>query len=89
MPFLMLMPREKGTLRVYVPSSAKPGKRVLRGLVGSDRAGRADFGGKSVSFGKQMAGVALDLPDGEPGSWSEIPVTAGETFVAFASPQAE
>lgn len=89
MPFLALMPREKGTLRVYVPSSAKPGKRVLRGLIGSDRAGCADFGGKSVSFGKQMIGVALDIPGGQAGAWAEIPVAAGETFVAFASPQVE
>ena len=88
-PFLMLMPRTKGTLRVYVPASAKAGKRALRGLVGSDRSGRADFGGKSVSLAKQMSAVALDIPEGRKGGWTEIPVAAGDAFVAFAMPSVE
>ena len=89
MPFLMLMPHEKGTLRAYVPSSAKAGKRMLRGLVGSDRAGCADFGGTTVSLGKTMVPVVLELPSAQPGAWTEIPVAANAGLVAFSTPRIE
>lgn len=86
MPCLVLPAHGKGTLRVYMPASVRPGKRTLRGLVGSDRSGRADFGGKSISFGKQMEEVRIDIPDGFKGKWFEIPVVAGESLTVFTSP---
>lgn len=84
--FLVLQPKARGVLRVYVPKGFDKDTLVLDAAAGSNQSGTATFGTRSFGLDKTFRPVKMPLRNLRKGVWNELYVNADSVMVALAAP---